>query len=305
MGVGKLSKKQKDDILKYYELWNDFKNKIVYESRYFLSHEVLDLILERSIKNQKEMLPGAKYYRARLYHDNIILNIDELKEEMQKARWENKTEEPTPLESLYKALYKGSLENKNEKYKSNFWGYPKGKNLMPPADIDVDNGRANPQFIRYLYIADSKYTALAEVRPRIGDRISIAEIICTEKKKIADLSYSAFKPDLTEIDILLYFIVQEFSAVNNGSVKQYIPTQYVIEFLKHNGFDGVKYNSSLHKAGRNFVFFEDKSFEDINSIVYELDNIELYAKCANGSKEPGIQPSIPFTTRLLASKLKK
>lgn len=297
-----MDKEEKDKVLKFFKLWDDFKNKIVYESRYFLKHEVLDLLLEQSTKNQKELLPSTTYYRARLFNENNILNIDELKKEIQSDE-PKKTEESDPAKRFYEVYYKNIiLKKEDEKYKSDFWGYSKGENLMPPPDIDVDNGRANPQFIRYLYIADSKYTALAEARPRIGDKISIAEIICNEKKKIADLSYSAFNPNSSDIDILLYFIVQEFSAINNGGLKQYIPTQYVIEFLKHNGFDGVKYNSSLHKGGRNFVFFNEKGFEDLNSRVYELDNIQLYAKCANSSEEPGIQPSIPFVKGLLPRK---
>lgn len=273
---------------KYYDLWEDFKNKIIYENRYFLSHEVLDLLLIIANKSKNELEVGTLFYRARIFHEKYPLNIDIYAEEKlsseEIAESINRININETPENIHKLK---SFEAEVRKYESKFWGYDKGENLMPPKEIDVDNGRANPQYIRYLYLADSKYTALSEVRPKIDDKVSIAEIMNKEKLLIADLSVPTLGID-KDLEHFQYFIMNEFSISNSGIIKQYIPTQYIIEFLKHNGFNGVKYRSSLHKGGKNFVFFDDKEFDDINSKVYKLNNVQFFASCANSELEKGL-----------------
>ena len=44
----------------------------------------------------------------------------------------------------------------------------------PPADL-MGNGRANPDHIRYLYLSEDPVTPVYEVRPIIGDTVSVAK----------------------------------------------------------------------------------------------------------------------------------
>ena len=52
---------------------------------------------------------------------------------------------------------------------------------------------------------------------------------------------------------------------------EYIPTQFICEFIKViTGADGIKFNSSLHKDGVNIVLFEQ---EKVNCLVVEKEFI--------------------------------
>ena len=63
----------------------------------------------------------------------------------------------------------------------------------------------------------------------------------------------------------------------------YVPTQYLSEYFKNAGYDGIIYKSSLTEEGHNIVLFDPKvmslmaaELHDIKSITYE------YGQGANG-----------------------
>jgi len=58
-------------------------------------------------------------------------------------------------------------------------------------------------------------------------------------------------------------IVIEFSITyENTSRNQYLLTQCVSEFIRHEGFDGIQYSSSLHEGGKNIAIFNCKHEDD-------------------------------------------
>lgn len=55
----------------------------------------------------------------------------------------------------------------------------------------------------------------------------------------------------------------------------YIPTQYISEFIKSLGFDGVEYQSSLKSEGYNIAIFNPEKLECIKTKIYEIKDIKL------------------------------
>jgi hypothetical protein len=76
---------------------------------------------------------------------------------------------------------------------SKFWGYNEKESFVPSDNNIVKDGRVNPAFIKYLYTAEDPYTALVEVRPYLGSKVSVAEIRVNETLTIADFSYSSIE----------------------------------------------------------------------------------------------------------------
>lgn len=53
---------------------------------------------------------------------------------------------------------------------------------------------------------------------------------------------------------------------------EYIPLQYLCEFIRTNGFDGVIYKSSVSE-GYNVAVFSDTKVECVTTRLYEINNI--------------------------------
>lgn len=263
----------KKEIDKSIPLWLDFQEKLINESRFFLKHDVIDHIKRLASENVLNLQKGSKFYRAIIYNDESYINIPEIFLEYTKI-----ISDKNNKNDLHQRFKKIEVEKKLDIIKSNFLGYQKGKNLMPSKYTYESQGRANPQYIPYLYLADLPYTALAEIKPTLQSKVSISEIVCKKDLNIIDFSLDA--KDINK-ESLLHLIMIEFSEPFQGSLKQYITTQYISEYIKSEGFDGIKFDSSLNPGGRNYIFYNDKNFEDMNSYLYEVKSAYLIAESIN------------------------
>lgn len=151
----------------------------------------------------------------------------------------------------------------------------------PPPPV-TSHGRANPFGIPYLYLASDQNTAVAEVRPSIGDLISVATFTVREPLSLADLrdprkSISPFQLDEDRIRMLmrdrpyLSRLGDELSnpVLPRDAQLEYLPSQYLCEFIKHLGFDGVLYQSAVGK-GFNVAVFSDSKIP-----VYEVEAVRI------------------------------
>ena len=160
----------------------------------------------------------------------------------------------------------------------------------PPCEI-TSSGRANPVGIPYLYVATDKNTAIAEIRPYKSARVCVATYELTEPLTFADLRnpkdvISPFllvdDPNIPEEDLrslrkympFLSRLGEELSkpVSPQKSHLEYLPSQYLCEFLKHSGFHGVIYKSSVG-AGVNYAIFDDSSFRGIEVKSYNVDDV--------------------------------
>lgn len=138
----------------------------------------------------------------------------------------------------------------------------------PPFGV-AQAGRANPPGLSYLYVASDTETAIGEVRPTVGDTVSVGRFVPAREFKLVDLSdpralKSPFRLDLSALGNvraamgLLTMLSEDLTrpAPPHKAAYEYLATQYLCELIKTLGYDGVRYRSSLNLGGQNFAFFD-------------------------------------------------
>jgi hypothetical protein len=139
----------------------------------------------------------------------------------------------------------------------------------PPKRI-ASHGRANPAGIPYLYLGSSPVAAVAEIRPHTGERACIADFTVRHGVRVVDLRnpremVSPFLLDAGDIgkmrndlpylerlgDELTRPVLPQAAAID------YTPSQYLCEFIKNCGYQGVIYRSSV-SDGMNLALFDPR-----------------------------------------------
>lgn len=164
--------------------------------------------------------------------------------------------------------------------------YPIEEMGKPPEDV-TDYGRANPFGIPYLYVASDLKTALSEVRPHVGEYICVATFKVISDLKLADLrdprrTISPFSYNADQVKVLfkdigyLCRLGEELSipVVPKDALLEYLPSQYLCEFIKHHGFDGVIYKSAMAK-GINYAIFDDTKLKGMRVRTYQINKIDV------------------------------
>ena len=139
----------------------------------------------------------------------------------------------------------------------------------PPKRI-ASHGRANPAGIPYLYLGSSPITAVSEIRPHTGERASVADFTLRRVVRIIDLRnpremVSPFLLDTGDIGKMrndLPFLERLGNELMRPVLPQaaaidYTPSQYLCEFIKNCGYQGVIYQSSVSN-GMNLALFDPK-----------------------------------------------
>lgn len=248
------------------ELWKSFCNEVKYQHRFFPSHPILDEIKTIAKKNEVTIKPGSIYYRARIIDDNAFAE-----HMVTKCFGENSTEED---HNWYR--------NKANKFR----GLSKEGSYVPSNPSLIRDGRSNPKFIRYLYMAESSVTAIFEVRPLLFSAINVAGIEVKEQLRItnlaADIDLNPEKEKRVD-DWLLGFLQSAFSSPTNNP-DDYIPSQIISEYCRHIGFEGIRYSSSLHRGGFNLTVFDISKCEAVCSTDLRLENIKISLRPAIGAE---------------------
>lgn len=99
--------------------------------------------------------------------------------------------------------------------------------------------------------------------------------------RIFDFTYTA--EELMENEYAksgdLYSISKEFSRPNYGNVNDYFPTQYLCEYLRQKGFDGIRYKSAVSPEGINVILFDtdkaDRAYKIVESRVYSVKDMDI------------------------------
>ena len=56
---------------------------------------------------------------------------------------------------------------------------------------------------------------------------------------------------------------------------EYIPTQYICEYFKDSGADGIMFKSSVRAEGKNLVLFYPEKAECVEVHPYEVNKITI------------------------------
>lgn len=166
--------------------------------------------------------------------------------------------------------------------------------ILPKRQFAYD-GRANPSGVVTLYLASSKKTAVSEVRPWVGEAISIAWLSIVRDLRIVNLSIGHGKNIFFELTMseltgdapishekanrcVWNDIDSAFSkpTTRTDTGAEYAPTQILAEEVKCEDFDGIVYKSSFGGAhGYNVALFnvDDAKVEGCNA--FSIDDIEI------------------------------
>ncbi len=221
------------------ERWEKLRSELMYENRFFPHTEI-----------DEERLRGL------LSH--LLLGSDELNEIWYRARLQTITEPFLPDE------------------------------MGAPPKYLASQGRANPAGIPYLYLASTITTAISELRPHTGDFASVADYCMSKDLKIIDLRYprKTVSPfllsDEREVALLrgdIGFLEQLGDELTRPVLPQvaaidYIPSQYICEFIKKCGYNGVIYKSSVGD-GINLAVFEPNIASPLNVERYKVSRVSV------------------------------
>ncbi|HWM68734.1 MAG TPA: RES family NAD+ phosphorylase [Steroidobacteraceae bacterium] len=137
-----------------------------------------------------------------------------------------------------------------------------------PPKRTASHGRANPAGIPYLYLGSTPTAAVSEIRPHTGETACVAKFTTPPDLKVVDLrrprkTVSPFLlPDASDIvrmrgDLpFLERLGEELTrpVLPHAAAIDYTPSQYLCEFIKKRGYDGVVYRSSV-SDGINLALF--------------------------------------------------
>ncbi len=141
------------------------------------------------------------------------------------------------------------------------------------------SGRLNPEGIACLYCATDELTAVSEIRPWAGRKVTVAKGEVQKDLKIVDFNfqlgsvnqqYESQNQQFFEISVNSFFSAR-FAPEN---LVGYLPSQYLGEYFKINGYDGIKYWSSLSKTGSNIAIFEEENVKFINSKHIQIQEVK-------------------------------
>ena len=156
--------------------------------------------------------------------------------------------------------------------------------MKPPPHV-AHEGRVNPKGIPCLYVATNKETAMAEVRPWIGSKVSVGQLRTMRELTLVDFSqghdsklnfFFEESPPAEREQHIWEQVDRAFSTpVTAGlSTAEYVPTQVISEFFKKKGVDGVAYKSQLG-PGFNLALFDLEAASVVNCSLYPVNSISF------------------------------
>jgi len=159
------------------------------------------------------------------------------------------------------------------------------KEMSAPPKGNRSAGRINPEGIGVLYLSSDDMTVLNEARANTFDFVSIGKFKSLKDIKVVNLSgMSGTSPFLYQGELEKYAanrkVFQEIALEiakplrRSDSPIEYLPTQYIAEFIKSQGYDGVEYASTLREGGYNIAIFDERLFECVSVNTIEVTKIQ-------------------------------
>lgn len=164
---------------------------------------------------------------------------------------------------------------------------PKEDMGKPPAKLTTP-GRANPVGIPYLYVSESEDTTLYETRISLHESISIGQFKLNKPLQVISLKnirhYGPFGIqdlgfDLEEFIRYRPYLLKLEDELSKPVRKQdvqldYLPTQFLCEYIKSKGFDAIEYRSAMNLTGYNLAIFNDQHVECVDVKFYNITNLK-------------------------------
>lgn len=242
-------------------------------------------------------LVGIQEFADESYiEENSLLNGCEWKDFVKSIKSENRFHTDHINEDILGDFfsYASISYKKNDKfYRSRICENEKGFNKKdmgcPPPDKAL-GGRANPTGISYLYLSDSVYTTIYEIRASIYDYVAVSEFyVAKENLKVVDFTkLTKISPFAIDNILRLAINIKNLEDISSSISKplrrydsplDYLATQYISDFIKSKKYSGIQYYSTINKDGFNLAIFNEHDFTRKKPKVYEVKGIEyLYEK---------------------------
>lgn len=165
-----------------------------------------------------------------------------------------------------------------------FQGFDAEGSFVPPAGKTVDPGRINPQNIRYLYTSSNEETCILEVRAKPGEYVSVASVELIEPAVMFDVSknYASLWDTgdrKQEWYCMFYLALMELFQRAYQETGDYFLCQYISEYLKNWGYDGIMFRSAVNKGyldgGINYTFFNYQKCKVVSSKLYYIAKMHV------------------------------
>lgn len=165
--------------------------------------------------------------------------------------------------------------------------FPIAEMGTPPAR-KATHGRANPAGIPYLYLGSLPAKAAAEIRPHTGEVACVAQFSITPPLNAVDLrnprglvspfllaearAIGQLRADIAFLERLGEELTRP--VLPSGAAIDYIPSQYLCEFIKKVGYDGVVYRSSV-SDGINLALFNAAKATPVEVSLYRITKVSV------------------------------
>lgn len=170
-------------------------------------------------------------------------------------------------------------------------GFDIGQMGAPPREL-ASHGRANPSGIPYLYLGSMPDTAIAEIRPHTGEIASVARftlegiITAVDLRNPRGLVSPFLLQDASEVGRMradVPFLEKLGSELTRpvlprSAAIDYLPSQYLCEFIKKIGYDGVIYRSSV-SDGINLALFSPAKAVANDVFLYDVQRVSVVVGC--------------------------
>jgi len=164
-------------------------------------------------------------------------------------------------------------------------GYKTAAEMGAPPIGKRKSGRVNPEGIAVLYLTSDEKTALSEVRASAFDFVSVGSFRLKRDIHVVNISglnnispalYSSGLESLAANTKIFGDIAKEIAKPlrRNDSSLEYLPTQYITEFIKSKGYSGVEFTSTMETGGNNIAVFDENLFEFVAVHDVEIKKIE-------------------------------
>jgi RES domain-containing protein len=159
--------------------------------------------------------------------------------------------------------------------------YPTAEMGAPPKE-KAGAGRINPDGIPYLYLASTLETAVAEMRPWKGAKVSVGEFTIIKPISVVCLDVPS-SGETKHVDGLQHYPISTryFSTPTHKDDKHaYLASQYIIESIKNQpdiAIHGVQYQSVQNLHGHNIAIFDNfnelTKISTTNTMLVTIKNI--------------------------------
>jgi len=196
---------------------------------------------------------------------------------------------------------------------NNLLGYNETESREPPLGIS-GAGRNNYKGATYIYLSNNPATACSEIKPKIRQIISLAEFETLDTIKIIDFSSKKVLKSEDKFNmgrLISEIMFMYFMPVTNE--KDYFASQYLTDYIRKTGIDGISYRSYYDETGINYTIFNSDHrklkfcgsrlvlFQSESKVFLDFNNQNVFTSNSVGGKEFDFDSTLKMRHNIIVS----